>query len=262
MNKICAIAAASVLTLPLSLSAFAEKDPERKLQGETELGIIATSGNTETKSYKGKVDVKHETTHWVNQYLLEALYKRDQVEVDDGSGDIVTEDQTTAEKYFASAQSDYRLNKDHAALFIYADFERKRFSGFARQYTFALGYSDRLFTTDNSHLSYSIGPGVTFAKPEDVDGVSQDTDESFVIRLSGKYVYAFSENAKFSQSLSTNYAPSSSDNTKTKSVTALTAQLNGSLALRASYTVDYNSEVPADTKHADTETAVTVVYSF
>ncbi len=124
MNKFCTIVAISAIALPVSLSAFASKDPERALKGETELGVITTSGNTETQSYKGKVDIQQTTTHWENQYLLEALYKRDEFEIEDGTGDTITEDRTTAEKYFASAQGNYRLNKEHAALFIYGDFEQ------------------------------------------------------------------------------------------------------------------------------------------
>ncbi len=103
---------------------------------------------------------------------------------------------------------------------------------------------------------------MTSDKPEDIDGVDQDSEETFIVRMSGEYVYEFSDNAKFTQTLSTNYATKDDRNTKTKSVSSVTAQLMSSLALRASYTVDYNSEAPVGRKHADTETSLTVVYNF
>lgn len=45
-------------------------------------------------------------------------------------------------------------------------------------------------------------------------------------------------------------------------VTALTAQLAGSLAMKLSFTARHISEVPVATKDLDTETAVTLVYGF
>ncbi len=255
MNKIYAVA----LLPALACNAFAEED--KKLNAELEIGVIATSGNTETQSYKSKLDVKHELTNWRNHYILEGLYKRDKVDVDN-DGTITQENSTTAEKYFASAQGDYVLNKKHAALFIYGEYDKNRFSGFDYQYTIALGYSNRLFTRDNSYLAYNIGPGMTSDKPESVAGVSQDSEDTFIVRMSGEYVYEFSDNAKFTQTLSTNYATKDDRNTKTKSVSSVTAQLMSSLALRASYTIDYNSEAPVGREHADTETSLTVVYNF
>ncbi|MFL0808989.1 MAG: DUF481 domain-containing protein [Agarilytica sp.] len=251
-----------VFALAISMPLAAEEDKNKKLEGQFELGVIATSGNTETQSYKGKLDIKQDLEHWRNQFILEGLYKRDQVEIDDGSGNITEEDRTTAEKYFGSAQGDYKLNAEYASFFMYAEYESNRFSGFDHQYTVAAGYSNRLFTTDNSHLTYDIGPGYTVDQPEDIDGEAQDTQETVVIRVAIKYEYQISDNAKFSQAVSSNYSTDDEKNTKTKSVTALTAQLNSSLALRASYTVDYNSEVPSEREHADSETALTVVYSF
>ncbi|MFL0799216.1 MAG: DUF481 domain-containing protein [Agarilytica sp.] len=256
MNKIYA----AVLLPVLACNAFAKED--KKLNAELEVGVIATSGNTETQSYKSKLDVKHNLTSWHNHYMLEGLYKRDKVEVDDGTGSITDEKRTTAEKYFASAQGNYILNKKHAALFVYGEYDKNRFSGFDYQYTIALGYSNRLFTRDNSYLAYSVGPGMTSDKPEDIAGISQGSEETFIVRMSGEYTYELSDNAKFKQTLSTNYATKNDRNTKTKSVSSITAQLLSSLALRASYTIDYNSEAPTGRKHADTETSLTVVYNF
>lgn len=258
MNNLCAAALLATLTCP---AIAAEKKP---ISTELELGIISTTGNTKTQSFKSKIDVKQELAHWRNHYLLEGLYKRDEIEVDNGDGTFFKEDRTTAEKYFASAKGDYILNKKYAALFIYGEYNKNRFSGFDYQYTIALGFSNRLFTRDNSYLSYNIGPGMTSEKQEGTDsnGDTYESDQTFVIRVSAEYLYQLSEHSKFTQTFSSNFATSTDNNTKTKSVTSITAQLIASLALRASYTVDYNSEVPADRKHSDTETALTLVYSF
>ncbi len=254
MNKFYAFGLAMALAIP----AIAEED--KKLTAEFEAGIITTSGNTDTESYKGKLDIKHDMTSWKNHYVLEGLFNRGDVELDDGT----TEKQTTNEKYFGSAQSDYKISREHASFFVYGEYDRNRFSGFDYQYTIAVGYADRLFTNDNSYLAYNIGPGMTVSQEEEDEEtqIRPDKEESFIIRIALEYMYQISDNAKFTQNISSNYSTDSDKNTKTKSVTAITAQLNSSLSLRASYTIDYNSEVADDRKHADTQTAVTVVYSF
>jgi len=246
VNKFCA----TVLSLA-SLSAFAE---DKKIVAEAEFGLIMTGGNTETQSTKAKIDVKQELTNWKNHYILEGLNKRDEVE---NTSTGLDEKKTTAEKYFGSIQSDYKIGKEHAAFFGYADYDRNRFSGFEYQYTLAVGYSDRLFTNDNSYWSYNIGPGVTVAKPDNAK-----SESTAVIRVATEYSYSFSETAKFTQTVSSNISTDSDKNTKTKAVSSLTAQISGGFSLRASFTVDNNSEVPAGVKHSDTETALTVVYSF
>lgn len=255
MIAITAFAMAATLT---TQCAYALEE-DKKLSAEVEVGIISTGGNTETESYKTKVSVKQDLTNWRNHYILSGLFKSDTVEDETGE----KQETTTAEKYFASAQADYKLNKEHSALFLYGEYDRNRFSGFDYQYTLAIGYSDRVFTRDNAYLGYSVGPGVTVDQPEGSDlEADPDQEENFIVRFSAEYVYQFSENAEFSQMISSNYATKSEQNSKTKSVTSVTASINGSLSLRASYTIDYNSEVPEDREHADTETAVTVVYSF
>ncbi|HGX93410.1 MAG TPA: DUF481 domain-containing protein, partial [Candidatus Tenderia sp.] len=52
------------------------------------------------------------------------------------------------------------------------------------------------------------------------------------------------------------------DSTVTKSVTALKTQINGSLAMKLSYTLKNTSKVPTGKEKTDTETAVTLVYGF
>lgn len=259
MNKlaICALSA-------LSVSAFAEDDT-KTWSADAEFGLISTSGNTTTSSVKAKLDVSQELTQWRNQYILEGLYKQDEVDVT--VDDVTTqESQTTAQKYFASVQSDYKLDAEHKGFFVYGSYEDDRFSGYAYQGTFAIGYSDRLFKTDKSHLNYSVGPGMAFSKTEDTieAGIVTEGEENqnAVVRLSAAYLYKISSNAKFTQTLSSDVSAQSGENSKTKAETALTANISSAFALKASFTVNHNTHVPEEKKHADTQTAITLVFSY
>jgi putative salt-induced outer membrane protein YdiY len=223
------------------------------LHVETELGVILTTGNTETSSYKAKFLAKQETKNWKNKFLLDFLYKEDELEND--SGAKATE--VTAEKYFLSAQGDYKLNEKHSALFVFASYEDDRFSGYTYQGSVALGYSDRIFGNKASFLEFSAGPGYSFNKTD--AGIS---DQAAMARIAIAYEYKFSGHAKFNQDLSTEISVENDSNEKSKSESAITANLMDSLSLKASYTITNNSEVEAGNENTDTTTSVGVVYVF
>ncbi len=52
------------------------------------------------------------------------------------------------------------------------------------------------------------------------------------------------------------------DQTVTKSVSSVKAQVIGALSMKAAFTLEHTSSVPAKTEKTDTETALTMVYSF
>lgn len=241
-------------------------EEDKPLTAEVTLGVLLTSGNTETQSLKGQINVTHDMAIWRNNYVLEGFSKEDQVEYEDDDGNTLTEQQRTAERYFASIQTDFKLNSENRGLFIFGSYEEDHFSGYQYQGTLAAGYSDRLFKTENSRFDYSIGPGMSFTETEEFvadDGTltESETESTGVLRISTNYLYQISETTKFTQTLASDIALESNRNTKTKAETALTVAINGSLALKAGYTVLYNSEVPEDIEHADTQTSLTLVYS-
>jgi putative salt-induced outer membrane protein YdiY len=238
-----------------SLQVTAEEVMSKSVESihaEAELGVILTTGNTETASYKGKLTVKQDTLKWSNKYLLDALYKEDKL--DSGAGEKTT---VTAEKYFASIQGDYKLNEEHSALFMYGSYADDRFSGFKHQSSVAVGYSDQIFGSGQSYLNYNLGPGYTFNEAD-----SGAKDDSLMVRLAMAYQYQLSEHAKFNQDISTELVFEEGSNSQTKSETAVTAKLMGDLSLKASYSITHNSEVADDKDNMDTITSISVVYLF
>lgn len=260
------ISVAVLATSALAAQAFAQA-PEKPWAADAELGLLATSGNTDSTALKAKLNLKHELTRWRNQYVLEALYKEDQLEVEQG-GETWNESQVTAEKYFGSAQADYKLDSQHRALFVFGSYEEDHFSGYDYQASVAVGYSDRLFQGASSFLDYSVGPGMSFSRTDEVraaDGTlvtDNITEESAMVRVSALYQYDFSETAKFTQTFASDIALESGANTKTKAESAVTANIYQALAMKLSFTITHNSEVPEDRVSSDRQTAVTLVYSF
>ena len=86
------------------------------------------------------------------------------------------------------------------------------------------------------------------------------TDESDVILRAGlDYVWTLSETTQFSQDL---VIESGDTNTYIESISALTAQLIGDIALVASYTIKNNSDVLPGLEKTDTWTALSLEYAF
>lgn len=254
-NLACAVALTA-----LSLNAIAQDEKDDKAySADVELGFIATSGNTESESLIGKANIKQNFTKWRNTYILETLYKNDTFE-DEDTGE--EESIRTAERLFISGQADRKLDDEYKAIFVYGSYEDDRFTGFEYQSVLAVGYTDRLFENANSSFDYAVGPGISFTKTEETDDEESISDESFIVRISLNYLYKFSEHAKFTQTLAADVAGESGANSQVKAESAITANLNSSLALKASFLANHNTEVLDGIEKTDTQTAVTLVYTF
>jgi putative salt-induced outer membrane protein len=72
-------------------------EPPRPWKAEAELGIVATSGNTETTSVKAHAGVVHEQGKWRHTGKVDALNTSDAT-------------RTTGERYALSGKSDYKFD--------------------------------------------------------------------------------------------------------------------------------------------------------
>lgn len=236
----------TLLLLGLVASGIAAAADEVKpLSMDGEFGFISTTGNTETTSFKGKLSAHQELDMWSNDFAIEGLYKKD---------DIAGTSQTTAQKYFMSAQGNYKLNNPDHRLFGFASYADDKFSSYDYQATLAVGWQQKLWDDKSSRFNYSIGPGYSFAKTND-----GESENGAIIRGALDYQWKISDTATFKQTLSSEVG---SNNTKSKSETSLSAEINEALSLKVSLLMDHNSDVAVGKENLDTQTAVTVVYTF
>lgn len=240
-----------VSALALSTSqALAQTDEVKPFSLDGEFGFIFTSGNTETTSLSGALTASQELENWSNDYVIKGLYRRETTENSEG----IEESNTSAQKFFASAQGAYKLENPDHRLFGFASYEDDRFNSFEYQASIAIGWSQKLWETDTSNFEYSIGPGYTFQETE--EGENQDSE---IIRASMAYEWKISDTAKFVQTISTEVG---SENTKSRAESGLSATISGGLSMKLSVKLDHNTQVEAGRENLDTETAVTLVYSF
>lgn len=209
-------------------------------KGNVEIGYVTTSGNTETESLNAKAKVETEREKWRHTINFEALNSSDQ-------------NVTTAERYMLSGQSSYKMGKKN---FFYAlvSYEDDRFSGYDYRVTESIGYGRRVIGEPNLTLDLEIGPGARQSKLD-----TGETEDELMARGAAKLAWKVSATSKFTEDLSTEVGE---DVTVTKSITALSAKVNSSLATKLTYTIKNTSDVPPGIEKTDTEMAVTLVYDF
>lgn len=219
-------------------------------KSSAEASIIVTSGNTSTSTLRGKIDARQELTEWNNQYVFDTLFKREETTNSDG----VQENRRSAERYFLSAQGNYKLETEHSFLLLYAAHLEDKFGSFRSNTIVSSGYGYRLLETDEHTIDAEIGPGYRYGEKDSGEEV-----KGMIVRASGVYSWKISDSANFEQKLS---VETGSGNTFTKSESYVSAKLNGSLRMKFGFVVSHNSNVDVGKENTDTETTMTLVYQF
>ncbi|MBQ4838262.1 DUF481 domain-containing protein [Pseudoalteromonas luteoviolacea] len=261
--SLCALVAMSSQLAAKETSSDSVPAEEKEWDITSEVGAIVTSGNTETTTLKGEIKAKHHLDNWRNEYKIDGIFKEDEIENEDG--ERVKE--RTNEKYSLSVQGNYKLVEDHSHLFIYGAYDSDYFGAYRSETVFSVGYGLRLVKRSDMYLDFEIGPGIKrFEYQEDSTETNKDgkslageTESEAIGVAKLDYEWTLSDNAKFTQVVAIEYGDT---NTKTESETALLAKVNGSLQMKVAYKITNNSEVDDDKEKTDTETSLTLVYSF
>nr|MDA3895656.1 DUF481 domain-containing protein [Desulfobacteraceae bacterium] len=219
--------------------------------------LLMTTGNSETDSVNAKVGLKYEKEHFLGEANIAVLYSSETTEIDGKK-----EDNVSAEKYNYSAKIGYKFNEANY-VFINGDYEDDRFSGYDYKTTYSAGYGRKVIASDTIKFDIEIGPGYRYDKTngywENNVFIDEKTEDEIILRGYAMFNYKFSEAVSFQQDVT---VVTGSDNTNTKSVTALKTQIVGALAMKVSLKIDNNTDVPAGKDKTDTETALTLVYDF
>ena len=224
-----------------------ETIPRFNLDGE--LGVLVNTGNTSAASVKAAVNADHETETWSSVYFAELLYKE--------SATIGATRDISAQRFYSSAQFDYKLVANGRRIFMYGDYEDDRFTGYEHRASLAAGYSERLWRNEDSEFRYSIGPGYSFI--EAVADNNTMVNDGVIVRASAEYRYRWSSGAKLRQFLSTE---AGEENTKSRSETSLSANVFGSLAMKLSFILNHETDTAENIAPLSTETSVALVYQF
>lgn len=250
----------SGLALPAQASIFMYDDASDLEVGEqkdwnasAELGLLFTSGNTKTETFKTKLSASRDYQNWRHKAVLD--YYRSEQE-DQSNGESIV----TGDKFFLSGQSNYKFSPEsRSSIFVFGSYEEDRFSGYDYQGTVAVGYGARYRYSPTLYADYEVGPGYSINKPI-IDGVAQDQESSAILRLAGSVVWDITKTSKLNALAASEIGE---DNTKSRAELSISANVNSRLALKFSVAGTHNSNLTDPSlEKLDTETAVTLVYSF
>lgn len=221
--------------------AQADSTPKNEAWESTmELGYVQTGGNTQVRSLntKGKLI-----------YNAEAF----RTTVEGGALSTTDSNTTTAEKYNASLQEDWKITaRDY--MFARADFTTDRFSGYKRRISETLGYGRTLVKNDEVLWNMELGAGSRQST------LTNNTKKNKVIgRGSTNLDWNVGPTAKFSQLLKTE---GGQDGFISHSESSLKNKINGNLSSKISYNMQHISKVTAPTKKLDSEISISLVWSY
>jgi putative salt-induced outer membrane protein len=232
---------ALAISTTASAGAFAEDAVnDNAWKGNVEIGFVTTDGNTKTETLNAKAKAETEREKWRHTINLEALNSSDH-------------GVSTADRYLLSGQSNFKMGAKNF-FYVLVSYENDNFSGYNYRLTESVGYGRRVIADPGLTLDLEIGPGARQSKLD-----SGDKEDELMVRGAAKLAWKVSATSKFSEELSVD---AGEDVTVTKSVTALSAKVNSSLATKLTYTLKNTSDVPPGIEKTDSEMAVTLVYDF
>ena len=247
--------ATSLLVLAAALAAASTASagdtvPEGSWATSAELGAITTSGNTAGTSVTGKIDARQELESWSNQYIVTGFFKEDEKTAPDGEKYNLR----SAERYALSAKAAYKLIEDGKKLFVLGTHVEDRFGAYTNYSTMAVGHSTRLLQDAGNVIEVEVGPGYFSG-----NRANGDTENGFTVRGAANLRWQLSESASFQQTASVERGTS---NVHSAAEAALSTKINGTMQMKAAFVARNDSNVPVGKKNTDTQTSLTLVYSF
>lgn len=214
--------------------------PPSPWRGDVAIGVVNTSGNTRTRSVNTRGAIEYRHSRWRNRFSALAF-----------SG--TREGLTTDERYSAANKTDLQFNERNYAYTNLA-YDNDRFAGIAERYAATVGYGRHLLTGPTHTLDIETGVGANRTRDQ------EDIYETAAIAtFGGKYIWAISPNAEFSQTLRTEAGQT---NVYVNPITALKLTIVGNLFATFNHEIRYNSQVPAETRHIDQISTLNLGYSF
>jgi putative salt-induced outer membrane protein YdiY len=230
-----------------------ENEDFKPWAGDVELGLVLSSGNTESTAIRANAELQHEMKDFRNKYLIQTLFQRNsQFDRENNS----KTSNTTGQRLNLVGQSNYKFYRSEFSIFGRGAYLNDRFGAFREQASVAAGSAMRIYEEGDNYWDIETGPG--FAHQETADG---DRSTGVIWYAATNLDYQLNEHNSFRQSLEWSVSLDGK-NSSWQSRSAFTSQVSGQLSMRLGFLVKYDSSPGEFRAKTDTETSATLVYSF
>ncbi len=209
--------------------------------GEASLGVLTTSGNSETRSINGKFTLDYQKDAVRNSFLSQAVNA-----ADDG--------ETTGERYLVTDKIDFTFYERNYA-FLAGEFEKDMFGGIRQRTSETAGLGRHILSGPTHVFDVELGAGARQQTAQD----TREKDSDFIGRFGADYRWKLSDTSGFRQKIK---VESGASNTFTESMTELKLYVIGNMFASLTFTVQNNSDVSEGLKKTDSTTAVNFSYAF
>ena len=213
---------------------------EANWSGKGEGGIVFSRGNADNDNANLRLELARELDRWKHGFAVSALRASN-------DGD------TTAERYGASWQSDFKLT-ERSFWFGGLRYEQDEFSGFDYQASATTGYGRKLIDTGATKLTGQIGAGYRRLK----NSLTGETAGDAVARGDLNLERVLTDTTSLTNRFS---VESGSNNTLAINELALQVRMSEAFALSFGVGVRHNTDPPAGLEKTDTLTTVNLVYA-
>ena len=233
--KITAAIFASMLVLPCAAVA-----QERPWDASISFGYVGTTGNTDTTTYNLEALLKYDTMRWTHNAKFQALGAQEN-------------DAARAERYYLEDKSDFNLDADQY-LFGKGSYTDDRFSGFEYQAAFSTGYGRYLLMNDTFNLQGFGGVGY---RQNDI--INAGSEGEVILSLGENFAWEISDSSSLIQSVTSEIGD---ELTVTRFEIGLESNIIDRIATKINFQARNTSKVPLGNKKTDTQTSVSLVYTF
>lgn len=229
------------LLLVISHSAFAQDAEERPYDASASVGYVGTSGNTEITTLNTEFLLTYYDEKWTHNFRFNALSSRE-----NGTG--------KAERYVIANKSDYALMDEDKYLYALASYTDDRFSGFDYQAIATLGYGQYLIRGNGHDLQGFAGVGY-----RQNDSKATGSEGEAVLTLGEEYDWVISETSSLTQALTFDIGDK---RTITTFEIGLESNIIDRISTKIAFQYRNNSDVPVGIEKTDTQTSISLVYTF
>jgi putative salt-induced outer membrane protein len=215
--------------------------------GKVDFSFLSTSGNTDTTSIGGGLELNFNPKPWL--FTLKGAYLKS-----------ATDGVTTAEATALSLRGSRDLT-DRIDVFVGAGYLRNRFSGIDNMYNFDAGAGYKLLKGPAHFLRAEAGVGYTIEE-DIILGILVPSRNYATARAALNYKWQFSKTAAFTNDFTFLLDLDQTSNWFITDKAAITASLTSVFALQASWTLLFRNQPVPGFGSTDTATAFGVVAKF